>query len=95
MPGVDAALLASIQGVLDNKTEAWTRDVREKRVTQLRLMANGRSRARMRIVVKERWAEEWMKEGITKDDLAGEYVRSRGLEGTAEFWRVAFGVEYT
>jgi hypothetical protein len=50
----------------------------------------------MRIVVKERYALDWMKMALLSDaSFADQYVKTHGLEEVRQAWYIIFGVRYS
>lgn len=95
MAGVSPDMVASIQALISNTTKAWVHDVGNNKITQVRVMAKKSRSPWLRIVIKERFALEWMKSALTKEANSHEYLKGLGLRDMADTWKVSFGVDYS
>ncbi|KAH8728972.1 hypothetical protein GQ44DRAFT_501154 [Phaeosphaeriaceae sp. PMI808] len=88
--------LGALQGIIRNKNDVWVKAIVQKHISQVRVkMVNNAGRP-VRIVMKERYAPQWMRPLIAPDSLIPEgYVASLGLGEVAMEWRVSFGVDYS
>jgi hypothetical protein len=97
-PDVDDVMLGSIQSLIDNKNPTWAQWIKANTISQVRLQMRGFADAgrRVRVVVKERYAPQWMKPTLNADThVPPDYVESLGLGEVAKEWRIAFGVDYS
>ncbi|KAH7063978.1 hypothetical protein BKA63DRAFT_428200, partial [Paraphoma chrysanthemicola] len=97
-PDVDTVTLGSIQALIDNKNSSWISWIKNTTISQVRLLMRGFSDAGrpVRVVIKERYAPQWMKPTLNADThVPPGYVDNLGLGEVAKQWRIAFGVDYS
>lgn len=85
------AHLSPLSLLVDNDNPKWEKWIKSNVITQVRL---GKTLA-VRIVVKERYAPDWMKATLHADRRVDpKFVESLGLTKLAGVWTISFGVDY-
>ncbi|KAF2035197.1 hypothetical protein EK21DRAFT_96967 [Setomelanomma holmii] len=96
-PTVNEVTLNAIQALLSNKNATWIKWIKNNTISQVRLMMRRCADADspVRIVVKERYAPQWMRPTLNADTrIPDGYVESLGLGEVAKGRKIAFGVDY-
>jgi hypothetical protein len=83
--------LSPLSLLIDNDNPKWTKWIKGSIITQVRLMWS----ASVRIVIKERYAPDWMKVTLYPNRRIDEkFVESFGLADLAKAWSISWGVGY-
>ena len=88
--------LRDLERLINHDNPVWRRLVTVGRISQVRLSLNGTSTVVLYIVMKERFAEPWMKANSTRppDQLNG-FLRQLGFELDNRTWEVHVSVDYS
>jgi hypothetical protein len=83
--------LSPLSLLVDNNNPKWTKWIKGSVITQVRLT----SLPTIRIVIKERYAPDWMKAILFRNrQVDKRFVESLGLADLAKVWGISWGVGY-
>ncbi|KAF1843582.1 uncharacterized protein K460DRAFT_290651, partial [Cucurbitaria berberidis CBS 394.84] len=86
--------VAFIAAIVNNSNPKWCWGIRDNVITQMRLIFSGSS-SNVRIVVKEKYAPQWMRPTLQPENNVPEgYLESLGLDKLTGC-RIVFAVDYT
>jgi hypothetical protein len=89
---VDPGIVAQIELLLNNKSKKWTNMLSRNAITQVRLRKESpRYNKPLHVVVKELYAEDWMRKVGMR--YHGAWLAGVGMSGIG--WSVSFGVDYS
>ncbi|KAI4943976.1 hypothetical protein J4E91_009124 [Alternaria rosae] len=94
---VDTLIMDSFTALMNTNHATWVRYIKQHRVTQIKLQISRYevrpSNLPMRIVLKEKYALDWMGSGFVRlPHVVEEYKGSLGLDPS---WGVTFAVDYS
>jgi hypothetical protein len=91
---VPGPLIFGLNQLVNNSNPEWLRWIRGNIITQVRLRQNNNSAShKFYVVVKEKWAKDWMKPALNQSVDEG-FLDTIGL-GNLVYWSVRFGVCYS
>ncbi|KAF2662434.1 hypothetical protein K491DRAFT_178244 [Lophiostoma macrostomum CBS 122681] len=91
---VPGPLIYGLNQLVNNTNAQWLRWLRGNIITQVRIRQNNNSAShKFYVVVKEKWAKDWMKPALNQA-VADGFLDTIGLEDLV-YWNVRFGVCYS
>jgi hypothetical protein len=89
---INAGQAKGLKELVNNKHPAWMQWVRSDAISQIRITGPSQD-GKLRIVVKEEQATQWMRPTLHQKPPAG-YLATMGLDAVS-LWEIEFGVDYS